>query len=112
MELKRDLGTGAAISIVIGTVIGSGIFLVPHDMIARVHTPGMVFFIFVFGGCSRWPARSAMPNSPRPCPRPVANMPICARPMDPCGASSIVGRRCGSQKAVPSRRWLPAFSFT
>src|SRR5215469_14597408 len=50
MELKRDLGTGAAVSIVIGTVIGSGIFLVPHDMIARVHTPGMVFFIFVFGG--------------------------------------------------------------
>ena len=50
MELKRDLGTGAAISIVIGTVIGSGIFLVPHDMIARVQTPGMVFLIFVFGG--------------------------------------------------------------
>jgi len=50
MELKRDLGSGAAMSIVIGTVIGSGIFLVPHDMIARVHTPGMVFFIFVFGG--------------------------------------------------------------
>jgi APA family basic amino acid/polyamine antiporter len=50
MELKRDLGTGAAISIVIGTVIGSGIFLVPHDMIARVHTPAMVFFIFVVGG--------------------------------------------------------------
>jgi basic amino acid/polyamine antiporter, APA family len=50
MELKRDLGTGAAISIVIGTVIGSGIFLVPHEMILRVHTPGMVFFVFVFGG--------------------------------------------------------------
>jgi APA family basic amino acid/polyamine antiporter len=49
-ELRRDLGTGAAISIVIGTVIGSGIFLVPHDMILRVNTPGMVFFIFVFGG--------------------------------------------------------------
>ncbi len=50
MELKRDLGTAAAISIVVGTVIGSGIFLVPHDMILRVHTPGMVFFIFLFGG--------------------------------------------------------------
>ncbi len=50
MELRRDLGTGAAVSIVIGTVIGSGIFLVPHDMIARVGAPGMVFFIFVFGG--------------------------------------------------------------
>src|SRR5450432_3468277 len=50
MELKRDLGLGAAVSIVIGTVIGSGIFLVPHDMILRAGTPGMVFFIFVFGG--------------------------------------------------------------
>ena len=49
-ELKRELGTGAAMSIVVGTVIGSGIFLVPHDMILRVGTPGMVFFIFVFGG--------------------------------------------------------------
>src|ERR1700735_2712739 len=50
MELRRDLGTGAAVSIVIGTVIGSGIFLVPHDMIARVGPPSMVFFVFVFGG--------------------------------------------------------------
>src|SRR5580698_3241210 len=50
MELRRDLGMGAAMSIVIGTVIGSGIFLVPHEMIARVGAPGMVFFIFVFGG--------------------------------------------------------------
>lgn len=49
-ELKRDLGTGAAISIVVGTVIGSGIFLVPHDMILRAGTPSLVFFIFVFGG--------------------------------------------------------------
>jgi amino acid transporter len=48
--LKRDLGTGAAISIVIGTVIGSGIFLVPHDMILRAGSPSMVFLIFVFGG--------------------------------------------------------------
>jgi APA family basic amino acid/polyamine antiporter len=49
-QLRRDLGLSAAVSIVIGTVIGSGIFLVPHDMIGRVHTPGMVLFIFVFGG--------------------------------------------------------------
>ena len=49
-ELKRDLGTGAAVSIVIGTVIGSGIFLVPHDMIKSAQTPTLVFLIFVFGG--------------------------------------------------------------
>ncbi len=49
-ELRRELGSWAASSIVVGTVIGSGIFLVPHDMILKVGAPGMVFFIFVFGG--------------------------------------------------------------
>ena len=49
-ELKRDLGPWAAASIVVGTVIGSGIFLVPHDMVARVGTPGMVFVVWIFGG--------------------------------------------------------------
>lgn len=50
IELKRDLGPWAAASIVVGTVIGSGIFLVPRAMIQRVGTPGWVFFIWVFGG--------------------------------------------------------------
>lgn len=49
-ELKRELGPWAAASIVVGTVIGSGIFLVPRAMIQRVGTPGMVFFVWVFGG--------------------------------------------------------------
>ena len=35
---------------VIGTVIGSGIFLVPSDMINAVGSPGMVFAVWVFGG--------------------------------------------------------------
>jgi len=50
IELKRDLGPWAAASIVVGTVIGSGIFLVPHDMILRVGTPGWVFVVWIFGG--------------------------------------------------------------
>jgi APA family basic amino acid/polyamine antiporter len=50
IELKRDLGPWAAASIVVGTVIGSGIFLVPRAMIQRVGTPEWVFFIWVFGG--------------------------------------------------------------
>ena len=49
-ELKRELGAWAASSLVVGTVIGSGIFLVPRAMIQRVGTPEMVFLIFVFGG--------------------------------------------------------------
>jgi amino acid transporter len=50
MELRRELGTWAAASIVVGTVIGSGIFLVPRAMVQRVGTPEMVFVVWVFGG--------------------------------------------------------------
>ena len=49
-ELRRDLGTWSAIAIVVGTVIGSGIFLVPKTMVARVGTPEMVFAVWIFGG--------------------------------------------------------------
>ena len=49
-ELKRDLGAWAAASIVVGTVIGSGIFLVPKTMIQRAGTPHMVFLVWVVGG--------------------------------------------------------------
>jgi APA family basic amino acid/polyamine antiporter len=49
-ELRRDLGLWAAVSIVIGTVIGSGIFLVPKTMIQKVGSPEMVFFVWIFGG--------------------------------------------------------------
>lgn len=49
-ELKRDLGPWAAASIVVGTVIGSGIFLVPKTMIQRAGTPHMVFLVWVVGG--------------------------------------------------------------
>ena len=49
-ELKRDLGAWAAASIVVGTVIGSGIFLVPKTMINGVGTPELVFAVWVVGG--------------------------------------------------------------
>jgi basic amino acid/polyamine antiporter, APA family len=49
-ELKRDLGLVAALSIVIGTVIGSGIFRVPQTMINSVGTVPLVFLVWVVGG--------------------------------------------------------------
>ncbi|HLJ51067.1 MAG TPA: amino acid permease [Bryobacteraceae bacterium] len=48
--LKRALGVWSAAAIVVGTVIGSGIFLVPKAMIQNVGTPGMVFVVWIFGG--------------------------------------------------------------
>lgn len=49
-ELKRDLGIWGAASIVVGTVIGSGIFLVPKSMVQNVGSAEMVIFVFIFGG--------------------------------------------------------------
>jgi APA family basic amino acid/polyamine antiporter len=49
-ELRRALGPWSAMAIVIGTVIGSGIFLVPSDMIKAVGSPQMVFVVWIFGG--------------------------------------------------------------
>lgn len=49
-ELRRVLGIWSAAAIVVGTVIGSGIFLVPSGMIQNVGTPLMVFAVWVFGG--------------------------------------------------------------
>jgi APA family basic amino acid/polyamine antiporter len=50
IQLKRELGVWSAVAIVIGTVIGSGIFLVPRTMIQRVGSPEMVFVVWVVGG--------------------------------------------------------------
>jgi len=49
-ELKRDLGTWSAMAIVVGTVIGSGIFLVPRTMIGRVGSVNLVFVVWIAGG--------------------------------------------------------------
>src|SRR5579871_5346939 len=49
-ELKRDLGIWAAVSIVIGTVIGSGIFRVPQAMTQNAGSVGMVFAVWIVGG--------------------------------------------------------------
>jgi APA family basic amino acid/polyamine antiporter len=49
-ELKRDLGPWAAGSIVVGTVIGTGIFLVPTTMIQHVGSVPMVFAVWIVGG--------------------------------------------------------------
>jgi basic amino acid/polyamine antiporter, APA family len=49
-ELKRELGIWAALAIVVGTVIGSGIFRVPQTMILNVGTVRLVFLVWVAGG--------------------------------------------------------------
>jgi len=49
-ELRRDLGPWAAACVVVGTVIGSGIFLVPKTMTIETGSPAAVLAVWVFGG--------------------------------------------------------------
>ncbi len=48
--LKRELGIWSAAAIVVGTVIGSGIFLVPSAMARNVGSPLKIFGVWIAGG--------------------------------------------------------------
>ena len=48
--LRRDLSVWGAASIVVGTVIGSGIFLVPKAMMQATGSVSAVLWVWVFGG--------------------------------------------------------------
>jgi APA family basic amino acid/polyamine antiporter len=49
-ELSRRLGLTSAIMIVIGSVVGSGIFLTPSNIAAAVQIPGVMLFVWVLTG--------------------------------------------------------------
>ena len=49
-ELLRDLGVSQATAVVVGTLIGSGIFLVPAEMMQAVGSAQMVYLVWIVGG--------------------------------------------------------------
>lgn len=49
-ELSRDLGVSHAAAVVVGTIIGSGIFLVPAEMMQAVGSARLVYLAWVIGG--------------------------------------------------------------
>src|SRR6202162_3520998 len=49
-ELGRDLGLSHAGAVVVGTIIGSGIFLVPSEMMQAVGSARVVYLAWVVGG--------------------------------------------------------------
>ena len=50
VSLARDLGVSHASAIVVGTIIGSGIFLVPSEMMQAVGSARLVYMAWVVGG--------------------------------------------------------------
>jgi basic amino acid/polyamine antiporter, APA family len=49
-ELSRDLGVSHAAAVVVGTIIGSGIFLVPAEMMQAVGSARLVYLAWLVGG--------------------------------------------------------------
>jgi basic amino acid/polyamine antiporter, APA family len=49
-ELARDLGASHATAIVVGTIIGSGIFLVPAEMMQAAGSAKLVYLAWLVGG--------------------------------------------------------------
>lgn len=50
-RLNRQLGLGAAIAVVAGSIIGSGIFMKPASMAAQTGSPLILLFVWVIAGC-------------------------------------------------------------
>src|ERR1022692_1822082 len=49
-DLPRVLGASQATAIVVGTIIGSGIFLVPREMMQDVGSSALVYLAWIVGG--------------------------------------------------------------
>ncbi len=50
LELVKGLGAWAAMAMVVGHIIGTGVFLVPHDMAEASHSVGIIFLVWIVGG--------------------------------------------------------------
>lgn len=50
LELIRELSLWAAIAIVIGQTIGTGVFIVPAEMARAVGSAGIVTLVWIIGG--------------------------------------------------------------
>ena len=49
-KLARVIGFTGSVSIVVGTIVGSGIFLVPHNMALELHSAAALLSVWVIGG--------------------------------------------------------------
>jgi basic amino acid/polyamine antiporter, APA family len=50
LELVRGLGPAAAMAMVVGHIIGTGVFLVPSSMARATSSVGLVFLVWIVGG--------------------------------------------------------------
>ena len=73
-DLKRSLGFWSAISIVVGTIIGSGIFFKQGSVLDSAGTSTLAIAAWVFGGVITLTGGLTVAEMVRKCPTPVACM--------------------------------------
>ncbi|ESN99647.1 hypothetical protein HELRODRAFT_176818 [Helobdella robusta] len=50
IKLKRQLGTAYAVAILVGLVVGSGVYITPQGVLKQAGSPGLSLIIWVVGG--------------------------------------------------------------
>ena len=50
LKLKRELGLLDAVSIIVGIIVGSGIFVSPKGVLLHAGSPGMSLLVWTFSG--------------------------------------------------------------
>lgn len=113
--LRKELNLFDAVAIVVGTVIGSGIFLIPIFIAAQLHSLAAVLFVWVvggvltvFGALSLAELGSIYPGTGGLCTylRPAARLPVCVGAAfhdsfgKHCGASRRFRTICGPNPAL------------
>lgn len=77
--LLRRLGLFDAVMLVMGGIVGSGIFINPYVVAEQVHTPFLILGAWAAGGAVALVEPLFMPSSRRGGRRWAGNMRICAR---------------------------------
>ena len=94
-ELPRKLGLVTGTAVVVGVIIGSGIFRVPSPIASAAGNLFGVGAVWILGGHGRrCSARCRSPNSRRCIPPPADLMCICAKRMDVRSRSCSAGCGC------------------
>jgi amino acid transporter len=92
-ELPRVLNASHATSIVVGIIIGSGIFLVPREMMAAVGSSRAVYAVWIVGGLLSLFGAMTYAEMRLHDHGTAGSTLFSARPMAILLASSICGRR-------------------
>lgn len=103
-ELVRGLNVWHAVSIVAGTIIGSGIFLVPAEMMQAVGSAGLVYLAWVVGGLLSFFGALTYAELGAVRPFSAVNMFTSVTRTGRCQVSCMAGRGF----SLPSRRRSPA----